>query len=140
MYRSLSNSSLSFPQQGDSDRMARLIQEQAKHLQQFEEAARAAPSSEAFVDVDVSMLMNDPEVMREQHRLFSSFQASKLSAGSAAKVDKEKVQRYHEDTVQQLENGQTIRMKGMKHVYQSIGQGCATVVQCPNCATFLQVN
>jgi hypothetical protein len=142
MFRSLSNSSLSFPPQGDqqSEHIARLIQEQAKLLQQFEEAARAAPRSETFVDVDVSMLLNDPEVMREQHRLYLSFQASKLSAGAAAKADKEKVKRYQKDTVQQLENGRTIRMKGMRHVYQSIGQGCATVVQCPNCATFLQVD
>ncbi|GAX21076.1 hypothetical protein FisN_1Lh250 [Fistulifera solaris] len=120
--------------------MTRLIEEQAKRFRQFEEAAKAAPSSESFVDVDITMLMNDPEVMREQHRLYSSFQSSKSSAGPAAKVDKEKVRRYHEDTVQHLENGQTVRMKGMRHVYQSIGQGRATVVQCPNCATFLQVN
>lgn len=137
-----STNSMPSPQTGpyQSDRMARLIQEQAQLLKQFEESARADQSSETFVDVDVSMLMKDPEVIREQQRLYSLFQTSKSSTGASMKVDEDKVKRYQEDTVQHLENGQTIRMKGMGHVYQSIGQGCAVLVQCPNCATVLQVD
>lgn len=118
-------------------RMASLIQEQARLLKHFEDSARAAQVTETFVDVDVSMLMKDAEMIREQQRLYSSFQANKPSS---LKAGKDKVTRYHQDTVQHLENGQKIRMKGMGNVYQSIGQGCAALVQCPNCATLLQVD
>lgn len=128
--------------------MARLIQEQAQLLKQFEEAARADRASPLFVKVDVSALMDDPEVIREQQRLYSSFQSSEKASPKPAValdskkkcIDQGKARKYQEDTTHHLENGQTIRMTGMKHVYQSIGRGSAVLVQCPYCETVLQVD
>lgn len=132
-----SSSSSSQPRQIQSDRMAQLIQEQAQLLKHFEESARAERTPDSFVEVDVSALMDDPEMIREQQRLYASFQTKPVAS---KKMNDDKVKQFHEDTTHHLKNGQKIRMKGMKQVYQSISRGCAVLVKCPHCETVLQVD
>ena len=132
------------------------LQAQENMLRRFqEEKAKEQsdrPSEERGVgslpEVNIQAMFNNDELIRAQRQLFEDLQ--KAQQGDTAcksnnqeetkELTLEKFEHSLKDSVEYLQDGRKVKLKGMARACRSVVAGTASIVQCPSCNMHMQVD